>query len=493
MKLFDIILEKFELDEAPPAKTEKEWLKELKKKYSNWDYSNAQIFKDDDNNLKINNVYCKIHKHSFPENGGISIYNHKNGLGCGDCGKESKSKKLSEKNRPTESQLKIKLSNIEKLKDTCDFSKSKFSFVEPLDKGPLVTNTKCKIHNKFFNGGKNDQGIRVAFFKHYDYPCPYCRKDLNFELNATSLEDWIIKFKSNERNKNYDYSKSKVEYDYSKGSKEGKGRSIVSNITCNVTGLNGKKHGVFAKNGLDAQNHIAGYSQCPKCECETKQTENIKDFIERHGDTYVYDKVDFCDPNTIVNGRSKILIGCKEPNHGYFFQEPYNHKIGQGCPICRASKGEKYIGSLLKSKFGEKYKVEKESNLGFNILNRKRCDFYIPELKVVIEYDGEGHFWPVFGTSEYSRNLKYNEIFESDNLKNTIIKSKKSNSIGIRLIRVPYTMEFNEIDAPLLDAIKNTPPNTITYLGEYPRRHNRKEVQSQFKINESKLSLMGLL
>jgi hypothetical protein len=117
-------------------------------------------------------------------------------------------------------------------------------------------------------------------------------------------------------------------------------------------------------------------------------------------------------------------------------------------------------------------------------------DFYIPELKVLIEYDGEQHFYPVFGSSDYTRNLTYNTTFTNDNLKNNYIKI---NTEGIRLIRVPYTMEFSEINDSLLDAIKKTPPNTITYLGEYPRRHNRKEVKSQFKINESKLSLMSIL
>ena len=66
-------------------------------------------------------------------------------------------------------------------------------------------------------------------------------------------------------------------------------------------------------------------------------------------------------------------------------------------------------------------------------------------------------------------------------------------------------MEFNEIDAPLLDAIKNAPPNQITYIGDYPRRHSRKTPESQFKVDlsqpiqkprrmtESKLSLIGIL
>ena len=117
-------------------------------------------------------------------------------------------------------------------------------------------------------------------------------------------------------------------------------------------------------------------------------------------------------------------------------------------------------------------------------------DFYIPELNVVIEYDGQHHFWPVFGTSEYSRNLNYNKTITNDNLKNDYVKN---NPNGIRLIRIPYTLEFSEINSLLLNAIKNTPKNQITYIGDYPKREKPKDPKSKFKINETKLSLINTL
>jgi very-short-patch-repair endonuclease len=175
-----------------------------------------------------------------------------------------------------------------------------------------------------------------------------------------------------------------------------------------------------------------------------------------------------------------------------------------GCPICRTSKGEKYINSILISKFGNKYKIiqDKVNKEDAEQIGSKRFDFYIPELKVAIEYDGIGHFEPTFGGTDYARNLSYNITFENDNTKNAFIKSKNSNSNGIRLIRVPYTMEFSEINVPLFEAIDNLLPNQIKYLGDYPRRQGRKEavhkdrvdlnqpIRKPIRTNESKLSLI---
>ena len=69
----------------------------------------------------------------------------------------------------------------------------------------------------------------------------------------------------------------------------------------------------------------------------------------------------------------------------------------------------------------------------------------------------------------------------------------KNNPNGIRLIRIPYTLEFSDIRSPLLKAIKETPKNQITYIGDYPKREKPKEPKSQFKLNENKLSFENIL
>ena len=521
MKLLDIILEDEDLSEI---KTEEEDKNELKSLYPNWDYRNAVIYKDDNGIKKIKNVYCKIHKHNFPEgkSAELPVGMHKTkGTGCRDCGAEIKSKQSKQRLTFTDKQWIEKLSSFKEYKNKYDFSKSKFIYDEPLSKGPLVTNVKCKIHNEYFNGGIDNQGIRTDSFNPstIENPCPKCRSEAAFKISAKSTEEWVRLFKSNKNNKNYNYSKCKIYYFPQENHPS---VAYVNNIYCNVKGLNGEKHGLFAKEdkkleydgGIDARLQKDGQGQCPKCVCENRYKYFIKKSIESHKnvDTFLYDKVDFCDGeiSKTINGNGnvayikKVLIGCT--NHEkplYFFQRDSYHKRGQGCPICRSSKGETYIRSILISKFGKKYKIIHDKiNSESEIIGKKRFDFFIPKLNVAIEYDGIGHFEPTFGSSDFSRNKNYNDCFVNDNLKNTFIKSKNSNPNGIRLIRVPYNMEFSEIDALLFDAIDNTPPNQITYIGNYPKRQGRKEavhkdrvdlsqpIRKKIRTNESKLSLI---
>ena len=59
-----------------------------------------------------------------------------------------------------------------------------------------------------------------------------------------------------------------------------------------------------------------------------------EEFIERakkvHGDKYDYSKTVFVSWNT------KVCIICHE--HGEFWQDPYNHLRGKGCPKCSSNR-----------------------------------------------------------------------------------------------------------------------------------------------------------
>jgi very-short-patch-repair endonuclease len=486
MKLFDIIIEDYDIDEGTPPKSDNQWIDDLKVKFPNWNYDKASIFRNEEGKKFIKNIYCNIHNNSFPKEGkSLSIDSHRNGTGCRECGLESNRDKRERK----PSEWIRELSKIKKFKNKVDFSDIKFHYDQD-DQGPLINNFKCIIHNHYFDGAFNNKGIRGYQIIKRDNICPECLKNTVHGKIAKYQEDWIQEYKKNPNNKKFNFDKTKI-YTLTNGD------SYSFNIECNVKGLDGKKHGLFGiedlskknEGGISSDKLKKGLARCPKCIQDNYQ----KNFLERakvtHGKKYLYDKVDYHDPSSMVNGMRKVLIGCKE--HGYFFQNPTNHVNGQGCPICRESKGEKYVRSLLTSKFGGKYKIISQKM--FIEIGQFEFDFYIPELKVLIEYDGEGHFWPVFGSSESSRNSSYNRQFDFDNQKNNFIKTKSKNTEGIRLIRIPYNMEYNEIDAPLLQSIKNTPPNQITYIGEYPRRHNRKEVKSKFQVNESKLSLIKTL
>ena len=86
--------------------------------------------------------------------------------------------------------------------------------------------------------------------------------------------------------------------------------------------------------------------------------EFIKRAREVHGDRYDYSKVEY------VNNQTKVCIICKE--HGEFWQAPYTHLNGHGCPKC-AYKGDRQrhiysqeeIIEKIRSLYGERYSFEK--------------------------------------------------------------------------------------------------------------------------------------
>ena len=82
-----------------------------------------------------------------------------------------------------------------------------------------------------------------------------------------------------------------------------------------------------------------------------------EDFIERarskHGDKYDYSLVNY------ITNRTKVEIICTE--HGPFWQEPFNHKNGSGCPACVKCKRHTLADFIAKSNkaHGNKYDYSK--------------------------------------------------------------------------------------------------------------------------------------
>lgn len=152
-------------------------------------------------------------------------------------------------------------------------------------------------------------------------------------------------------------------------------------------------------------------------------------FIEKskniHNNFYNYDKVNY------INNKTSVIITC--PLHGDFIQRADMHLHGQGCPSCNKSKGELLI---------EKYLIY--NNLKYipqmtfddcKYKNKLLFDFYLPELNMCIEYDGEQHFKPHYIWGEISFNLTQIR----DKIKNIYCKEK-----NINLLRIKYNENINE-------------------------------------------------
>lgn len=176
------------------------------------------------------------------------------------------------------------------------------------------------------------------------------------------------------------------------------------------------EHGEVTQN---ASSHLR-YG-CERCGHDTKVIP-FEEFVERaiviHKGLYTYLKEGY------TNISSKIKCVCKI--HGVFEQVGDDHLKGRGCPICKQSVGEKQI-SLILDKLNLKYIAE------YKIKDSKyRYDFYIPDLNILIEYDGVQHFRPI----DFFGGIKsYEYTKKADKEKNVLAEVN-----NYHLIRIPYTV-----------------------------------------------------
>ena len=186
--------------------------------------------------------------------------------------------------------------------------------------------------------------------------CPKCAgKGLN-------TYDIIKKFKEVHGNK-YDYSK--VEY------------KKMHEKVCIIC----PEHGEYWQT---PSKHLLG-QDCPKCAKISMGEKNnmggeefIKRSIEKWGNLYDYSKVEYEKVD------KKVEIICKK--HGSFFQRPFDHLHGHGCPICGKleSKSEIELYDLICEMVGKENVIHNDRKT----LNGKEIDIFIPSYNIGIEFNG---------------------------------------------------------------------------------------------------------
>ena len=116
--------------------------------------------------------------------------------------------------------------------------------------------------------------------------------------------------------------------------------------------------------------------------------------------------------------------------NGHEFETTYtNIMSGYGnCPICNSSSGEQRISNFL---INNNINFIPQYRFG-NCRNKHELpfDFYLPDLNVAIEYDGELHYKSI---EHFGGELRLYENQMRDE-----IKTKYCNDNGIYLIRIPY-------------------------------------------------------
>lgn len=193
-------------------------------------------------------------------------------------------------------------------------------------------------------------------------------------------------------------------------------------------------HGLFKQM---PNHHLSGHG-CPKCGRTKNLTsiEILKEFKDKHKNKYDYSKVNYISDN------HKVIIICLK--HGEFTQNPGKHKMGQGCPKCKSSKGEQRIIEFL-SENEIKYEHQKKfkncilvSNLIF--------DFYLPDYNLCIEYDGIQHFEPI---SAFGGVNEFEKLIKRDSKKNEYCKNN-----NIDILRISYK-NFDDLEKIIQSKLNN--------------------------------------
>lgn len=191
--------------------------------------------------------------------------------------------------------------------------------------------------------------------------------------------------------------------------------------------------------------HKVGHG-CDICAEEAREAHRrssghtTQSFIERarelHGDRYDYSEVEYTGYDCT------IMIKC--PEHGLQPVIAYQHIAEgrrRGCKICSSTQS-KHAAAIERFLIEEKYEHIKEwSDHDCKDKRTLRFDFYLPQHRLIIEYDGEQHFREANFTSDKKQN-KMNFI---NGRRRDAIKSLWCRKNKINLMRVTSNVSLNEI------------------------------------------------
>lgn len=193
-------------------------------------------------------------------------------------------------------------------------------------------------------------------------------------------------------------------------------------------------HGDFLQSKL---NHITGKNGCPDCAKKQRGLATrltVEEFISKsrktHGNKYDYTRAAY------TGAHNKLLVTCKI--HGDFTITPVNHwSNGVGCPSCFATKssvGERTIRDWLVAN-SIQYECQKTfKDLYFRSKNSKlKYDFFLHDLNILIEYDGEYHYKPI----SYSKEINPEEQLAITQARDKL-KTEYAARNGFFLLRIRF-------------------------------------------------------
>ena len=160
---------------------------------------------------------------------------------------------------------------------------------------------------------------------------------------------------------------------------------------------------------------------------------------EVHGDNLNFEKAEF------AKSQDKIEVICNVGNqHSSFWATPNNLLRGKGCPICKLSHGARKVAQWLDDHCIA-YETEWTGHgLRSNSYEKAtlRMDFYLPDQKTIIEFDGAQHFEPTtFGRmTEEQAILAYEQLSMND-----VRKNQWAEDEGFKMLRIRYDQSVSDI------------------------------------------------
>lgn len=300
-------------------------------------HGDKYIYPIDMLNRKVKNkvpIICKKHGEFWQ-----ILSNHYKGCGCPKCGGNHKY---------TTEEYKKFLSNTIRNKD--------ISFEKVIYKNnhtPIIL--ICKKHGEFKILPSSITSDNI---------CPECNKDTLKEKYCHTTE-WFIEQSRTVHGDKYDYSK--VNYVNAKTK------------VCII-------HPVYGEFWQLPYAHLKGQECFQERNSKLwlkRKKQTTEDFIKKaqqiHGNKYDYSKVDYISSNT------KVLIIC--PEHGDFYQLPYAHLNGQGCPECNKINLRKQF-QLSNEQF-----IQKAKEIHGDKYDYSKVNYINYKTKVEIICPKHGSFW----------------------------------------------------------------------------------------------------
>lgn len=194
-------------------------------------------------------------------------------------------------------------------------------------------------------------------------------------------------------------------------------------------------------------NFVIGDAICKYCGIDNRNErkrfnqETVIGIIESKNNNKLLNPEDYQNNNKY---NLKVQCGCCG---SVFFTALANYRtnIDGKCPHCHErSRGERIIAMLL-DKYHVTYSRQEHFNRDLHDIKPIPLDFYLPEFNLAIEFDGQGHYYPVWGEESFYRTLLH------DGMKNNYCRWNH-----IDLLRIPY-WEGDHIEEIFTDRLNLTP------------------------------------